>query len=174
MTTMTSTSQTNPAYDIPSFNTHDHLIALHQEITNFLHYQLHVWYTATASVPLHTTTANQRERETIIKFSRKSAPTSRHSNSSLRWLTTMPPSSTHSSRTHQSTTMSTGESSTGGQCHNGSNCRRKNDPPLATQSVSHSNCCTAYNPCADESDYNDNETPDITDLYGEEVYNNID
>ena len=31
-----------------------------------------------------------------------------------------------------------------------------------------------YNPRADESDYDDNETPDIVDLYGDEVYNNID
>ena len=133
-------------------------------------------YAATTSLPLHTTTANQRERETIIKFSRKSAPTSRHSNSSLRWLTTMPPSSTHSSRTHQSTTMSTGEKSTGDQCLNGNNHHhhKTNDLPSATPSVSHSNCCTAYNPHAEESDYNDNETPDIVDLYGEEVYSNID
>ena len=40
--TMASTSQTNPAYDVPSFNAHDCLVTLHQEITNFLHYQLHV------------------------------------------------------------------------------------------------------------------------------------
>ena len=44
----------------------------------------------------------------------------------------------------------------------------------ATPSVSHSNRCTAYNPCTDESDYDNNETPDIMDLYREEVYNNID
>ena len=65
---MASSSQTNPAYDVPLFNGRDCLICLHQEITNFLHYQLHVWYAATASLPLHTTTADQRERETIIKF----------------------------------------------------------------------------------------------------------
>ena len=67
-TTMASTTQTNPAYDIPSFNGRDCLIRLHQEITNFLHYQSHIQYTATTSLPLHTTTANQRERETIIEF----------------------------------------------------------------------------------------------------------
>ena len=65
---MASTTSTNPTYDVPSFNGHDHLICLHQEITDFLHYQSHVWYAATASLPLHTTTANQRERETIIEF----------------------------------------------------------------------------------------------------------
>ena len=108
--------------------------------------------------------------------SRKSMPASRCSNNSSRWQMTMPLSSTHSSRTHQSTTMSTGEKSTGDQCLNGNNHHHHetNDPPSATPSVSHSNCCTAYNPHAEESDYNDNETPDIADLYGEEVYSNID
>ena len=65
---MASSSSTNPTYDVLSFNGHDRLIRLHQEITNFLHYQSHVRYTATASLPPHTTTANQRERETIIEF----------------------------------------------------------------------------------------------------------
>ena len=58
---MASTTQTNPAYDVPSFNAHDHLVTLHQEITNFLHYQSHVRYAATASLPLNTSTANQRK-----------------------------------------------------------------------------------------------------------------
>ena len=35
MTTMASTSQTNPAYDVPLFNACDHLIALHQEKKGF-------------------------------------------------------------------------------------------------------------------------------------------
>ena len=65
--TMASISQTN-AYDIPSFNGCDRLVCLHQEITNFLHYQSHIQYPATTSLLPHTTTANQRERETIIEF----------------------------------------------------------------------------------------------------------
>ena len=65
---MASTSQTNPAYDILAFNGHDHLICLHQEITDFLHYQLHIQYAATASLPLNTTAANEREKDTIVKF----------------------------------------------------------------------------------------------------------
>ena len=55
---MASSSSTNPAYDIPSFNGRDRLITLHQEITDFLHYQSHVRYTTTKSLPPHTTTAN--------------------------------------------------------------------------------------------------------------------
>ena len=65
---MASSSSTNPIYDVPSFNGRNHLVALHQEITDFLHYQSHVRYAATKSLPPHTTTANQREQETIIKF----------------------------------------------------------------------------------------------------------
>ena len=68
MSTMASTTQTNPAYDIPSFNGCNCLIHLHQEITDFLHYESHIRYAATASLPLHTTATNQREREMIIEF----------------------------------------------------------------------------------------------------------
>ena len=65
---MASTSSTNPAYNVPSFNGRDRLIALHKEITDFLHYQSHVRFAATESLPPHTSTANERERETIIEF----------------------------------------------------------------------------------------------------------
>ena len=58
----------HPHYDIPSSNTRNRLVHLYQEITDFLHYQSHVQYAATASLPLHTTTTNQREWETIIEF----------------------------------------------------------------------------------------------------------
>ena len=65
---MASSSSTNPTYDVPSFNGRDRLIHLHQEITDFLHYQSHVRYAATASLPPHTAAANERERYTIIEF----------------------------------------------------------------------------------------------------------
>ena len=82
---MASTTQTNPTYDVPSFNAHDHLIALHQKITNFLHYQLHVRYAATTSLPPNTTTANQRECTTIIEFLKEE-----HTHiKMLRWLLKM-------------------------------------------------------------------------------------
>ena len=64
---MASTSSTNPAYNVPSFNGRDRLVALHKEITDFLHYQSHVWFAATKSLPPHTS-ANEWERETIIEF----------------------------------------------------------------------------------------------------------
>ena len=65
---MASSSSTNPAYNVPAFNGRDRLVALHQEITDFLHYQSHVRFAATRSLPPHTSTANERERETIIEF----------------------------------------------------------------------------------------------------------
>ena len=65
---MASSSLTNPAYDVPLFNARDCLIALHQEITDFLHYQSHVRYTTTKSLLPHTTAVNQHEREMIIEF----------------------------------------------------------------------------------------------------------
>ena len=65
---MASTTQTNPTYDVLSFNACDHLVALHQEITDFLHYQSHIQYAATASLLPNTSATNQRERQTIIEF----------------------------------------------------------------------------------------------------------
>ena len=65
---MASTSSTNPAYNVPSFNSRDCLVALHKEITDFLHYQSHVWFAVTKSLPPHTSAANKQERETIIEF----------------------------------------------------------------------------------------------------------
>ena len=82
---MASTSSTNPAYDIPSFNGRDRLVALHQEITDFLHYQSHIWYAVTKSLPPHTSTANRRERETIIEFLKEE----RARIKMLRWLLEM-------------------------------------------------------------------------------------
>ena len=69
---------------------------------------------------------------------------------------------------------STGANSTGDPHRNGNSRHRKMNDALATPSASHSNRHTGYNPWADKSDYDNNETPDIVDLYGDEVYNNID
>ena len=65
---MASSSSTNPAYDVPSFNGRDRLVALHKEITDFLHHQSHVRFAATESLLTHTSATNKRERETIIEF----------------------------------------------------------------------------------------------------------
>ena len=65
---MASSSSTNPAYNIPSFNGRDRLVALHKEITDFLHYHSHIRFATTESLLPHTSSANERERETIIEF----------------------------------------------------------------------------------------------------------
>ena len=126
-------------------------------------------YRCTPPLP---TKGNEKQ---LSSFSRKNAPTSGRSNASSRWWTTTPLHSAPSSRTRPLTQTSTGENSPGAQRPNGNNRRRhhRNDA-LVTQPVSHSNCPIGYNPRANESNYDDNETPDIVDLYGDKVYNNID
>jgi hypothetical protein len=71
MTTMASTSQTNPAYSILSFNAQDHLLHIHEEITDFLHYQSHVCFATTTSIPPGTRPAVEQEREAILEFLRE-------------------------------------------------------------------------------------------------------
>jgi hypothetical protein len=48
VTTMASTSTTNPAYSVPAFNGRECLVRIHQEITDLLHYQSHVRLAATS------------------------------------------------------------------------------------------------------------------------------
>ena len=166
---------TNPAYDVPSFNGHDRLIRLHQEITDFLHYQSHVQYTATASLLPHTTTANQRERETIIEFLKEEC-------ACIRMLKQLLAAADDNAAELQTFFEDSPvdpdinwERSPGGRCRNGNNRRhRHRNDTSVTLSASRSNCPIGYNPHTNESDYDDNETPDIADLYGDEVYNNID
>jgi hypothetical protein len=67
-TAMASTSTTNPTYSIPAFNGRERLVCIHQEITDLLHYQLHVRLAAASSLPPGTRTANQQEWEVIIEF----------------------------------------------------------------------------------------------------------
>ena len=65
---MASTSQTNPAYSVLAFNARDCLVCLHQEASDFLHYQSHVWLTAASSLPPGTRPAHENEREAILIF----------------------------------------------------------------------------------------------------------
>jgi hypothetical protein len=68
---MASSSQTNPAYSVPSFNAQDRLLRIHQEITDFLHYQSHIRFAATTSIPPSTCPAVEQEREAILEFLRE-------------------------------------------------------------------------------------------------------
>jgi hypothetical protein len=65
---MASTSMTNPAYSVLAFNGCEHLVCIHQEITDLLHYQSHIRLAAASSLLPSTRTANQQEREAIIEF----------------------------------------------------------------------------------------------------------
>jgi hypothetical protein len=65
---MASTSTPNPTYSIPAFNGHERLVCIHQEITDFLHYQSHVRLAAASCLPPGTRAAHQQEREVIIEF----------------------------------------------------------------------------------------------------------
>jgi hypothetical protein len=49
-----------------------------------------------------------------------------------------------------------------------------NEPEDSSTGNAHSKHHHSYNPRAEESDYNDNKTPEIGDIHGDKVYNNID
>jgi hypothetical protein len=68
---MASPSQTNPAYSVPSFNARDCLLRIHQEVTDFLHYQSHIRFAATTSIPPGTRPVVEQEREAILEFLRE-------------------------------------------------------------------------------------------------------
>jgi hypothetical protein len=68
---MASPSQTNPTYSVPSFNARDRLLCIHQEVTDFLHYQSHIRFAATTSIPPGTRPVVEQEREAILEFLRE-------------------------------------------------------------------------------------------------------
>jgi hypothetical protein len=84
-TLTTASTMPNPAYSVPVFNTHDRLIHIHQEITDFLHYQLHVQFHATASLPPNTHPAQEQERDMILEFLQEE----RTCLANLKWLLDM-------------------------------------------------------------------------------------
>jgi hypothetical protein len=67
-TAMASTSTTNLTYSVLVFNGHERLVRIHQEITDFLHYQSHICLAAALSLPPGTHATHQQEREAIIEF----------------------------------------------------------------------------------------------------------
>jgi hypothetical protein len=82
-------------------------------------------------------------------------------------------------KTHRSHETKTGEPLHGDPSRNGNNRRRLKSPKSnhhskKGSSAPHNNHPHHYNPRADETDYDDYETPEIGDIHGDEVYNNID
>jgi hypothetical protein len=113
--------------------------------------------------------------------SRRNTPAFGPSEPSSTWLRTMTSSSKGSMKTHRSPPTQTGGHSHGDPCHNGKNRRQQmtrhqhsHQPASVSSSAPHSKRCHSYNPRAEESDYNNNETPEIGDIHRDEVYNNID
>jgi hypothetical protein len=113
--------------------------------------------------------------------SKRNAPAFGPSGPSSTWPKTTTSSSKGSTKTHWSPPTQTGECSHGDPCRNGKNhCQQMNrhqhNHQLASGSSSapHSKRRHSYNPRTEESDYDDNETPEIGDIHGDKVYNNID
>jgi hypothetical protein len=105
---------------------------------------------------------NKKGRRSLSS-SRRSAPTSGPSST---WPRTTMWSSKGSTKTRLSP-----PTQTGGHLHGDQHSHQ-----LASGSLSapHSKHRHSYNPRAEESDYDNNETPKIGDIHGDEVYNNID
>jgi hypothetical protein len=113
--------------------------------------------------------------------SRRNTPAFGPSGPSSTWPRTTTSSSKGSTKTHRSPLTQTGERSHGDPCRNGKNCHQQmthhqHDHQLASGSSSapHSKHRHTYNPRTEESNYDDNETPEIGDIHGDKVYNNID
>jgi hypothetical protein len=127
---------------------------------------------------------NKNGRQSLSSSKRK-APAFGPSGPSLTWPRTTMLSSKGSMKTRRSLPTQTGECSHGDPCRNGKNCRQQttqqtmrhqhdHQPASGSSSAPHSKRRHSYNPRAEESDYDDNETPKIGDIHGDEVYNNID
>jgi hypothetical protein len=138
-----------------------------------------------ASLPPHPyrPVPAQRSSKSEKRFSSSSVRNDGRSGSSRASSTWSTPTTMNSSsgmKTHRSHETKTGEPSHGDPSHNGKNNRRRlkslksNHHSKTGSSVPHNNHLHHYNPCADETDYDDYETPEMGDIHGDEVYNNID
>jgi hypothetical protein len=125
--------------------------------------------------PVPVRQMNKRGMQSSSSSTRNDA----RSGSSRASSTRSTPTTTNSSagmKTHRSHEMKTGGPSHGDPSRNGSNRRnlKSNHHSRRGSSVPHNNHTHHYNPRADETDYDDYKTPEIGDIHGDEVYNNID
>jgi hypothetical protein len=118
--------------------------------------------------PVPTRQLNKKGKQ----FSSSSARNDNRSGSSRAstWSTRTTKNSSSGMKTHRSHETKTGEPSHGDPSRNGNNHRR---PKSNHHSRTGSSAPHHYNPRADETDYDDYETPEIGDIHGDEVYNNI-
>ena len=74
-TTSLIPSTTTSSISVDAFDGRSHLGEAHQALTNFLHYQLHVQFTAAASLPQHVSPADNNGRKEIIQLLKNEAQT---------------------------------------------------------------------------------------------------
>jgi hypothetical protein len=123
--------------------------------------------------PYHPVPA-QRSNKRGKQFSSSSARNDNRSGSSRAsstWSTPTTKNSSSGMKTHRSHETKIGEPLHGDPSRNGNNRRR---PKSNHHSRAGSPAPHHYNPRADETDYDDYETPEIGDIHGDKVYNNID
>jgi hypothetical protein len=123
----------------------------------------------------HTNKNGRRSSSSSKRNTLASGP----SRPSSTWLRTTMWSSKGSTKTHRSLLTQTGEYLHGDLCRNGKTRHQwttQHNHQLANGSSSapYSKRCHSYNPCTEESNYDDHETPEIGNIHGDEVYNNID
>ena len=68
-------STTASSISVDAFDGQSRLGEAHQALTNFLHYQSHVWFTAATSLPQHVSPADNNERKEIIRLLKNEAQT---------------------------------------------------------------------------------------------------
>jgi hypothetical protein len=137
-----------------------------------------------ASLPPHPyrPVPAQRSSKSEKQFSSSSVRNDGRSGSSRAsstWSTPTTMNSFSGMKTHQSRETKTGEPLHGDPSCNGNNCRhpkslKSNHHSKTGSSAPHNNHPHHYNPHADETNYDDYETPKIGDIHGDKVYNNID
>jgi hypothetical protein len=141
----------------------------------------------TSASPLHHTfhpapapPTNKKGRRSSSS-SKRNTPAFGPSGPSLTWPRTTTSNSKGSMKTHRSPPMQTGGHLHGDPCHNGKSHRQQmtrhqhsHQPASGLLSAPHSKRRPSYNPCTEESDYDNNKTPEIGDIHGDKVYNNID
>ena len=73
MSPIPSTSASSISVD--AFDGRSRLGEAHRALTDFLHYQSHVWFAAAASLPQHVSPADNNERKEIIRLLKNEART---------------------------------------------------------------------------------------------------
>jgi hypothetical protein len=120
--------------------------------------------------PVPARQSNKKGKQFSSSFARND-DRSGSSRASSTWSTPTTKNSSTSMKTHRSHKTRIGEPSHGDPSRNGNNRHR---PKSNHHSRAGSSAPHHYNPRTDKTNYDDYETPEIGDIHGDEVYNNID